>query len=65
MMLESAVENFDVAVVGGGVAGSAAAIALRNGGFSVAIIERGEYNQKRIAEVLPPDVKEPLIALGI
>src|ERR1700687_1414968 len=65
MMLESSVENFDVAVVGGGVAGSAAAIALRNGGFSVAIIERGEYNQKRIAEVLPPDVKEPLIALGI
>ncbi len=64
-MLESAAENFDVAVVGGGVAGSAAAIALRNGGFSVAVIERGDYNQKRIAEILPPEVKEPLIALRI
>jgi 2-polyprenyl-6-methoxyphenol hydroxylase-like FAD-dependent oxidoreductase len=64
-MLERAVEKFDVAVVGGGIAGAAAAIALRNGGFSVAIIERADYNQKRIPEILPPDVKEPLIALGI
>src|SRR6266567_4324655 len=57
--------RFDVAVIGGGIAGTATAIALRILGFSVAIIERSDYERQRIDETLSPEVKAPLVALGL
>jgi flavin-dependent dehydrogenase len=59
------IDEFDVAVVGGGIAGAGSAIALRNRGLSVAIIERGNYDRERIGEVLPSEVKDPLCKLGL
>ena len=57
--------RFDVTIIGGGVAGLAAAIALRSAGCSVAIVERGHYERSQITETLPPEVKIPLVALNL
>ena len=58
-------ERFDVAVIGGGPTGTAAAIALARGGRSVAVLERSRYEHARIGEVLPPVARSPLIKLGV
>ena len=55
----------DVAVLGGGPAGTATAIALAGFGWRVTILERSHYEATRIGETLPPEIKQPLIALGL
>jgi flavin-dependent dehydrogenase len=57
-------ERWDVAVVGGGPAGTAAAIALARSGRSVVVLERTSYDQARIGETLPPIARLPLGKLG-
>ena len=46
-------ESFDIIIIGGGPAGSAAAITLAHGGFHPVIIERSAYSKPRIGETLP------------
>jgi len=55
----------DAIVVGGGPAGSAAALALSHRGYSAAVIERSEYANKRVGETLPPSIRKLLIDLGM
>jgi flavin-dependent dehydrogenase len=55
----------DVVVVGGGPAGTATAIALARAGRSVTVLERSHYEPPRIGETLPPEIKQPLITLGL
>lgn len=56
----------DVAVLGGGPAGSAVALALRRyTGLSVALIERSAYQELRLGETLPPDSRTLLARLGV
>lgn len=55
----------DVAVVGGGPAGAAAAIALRRGGLSVTLVEGTRYEMPRPGEALPPAVRPILADLGL
>jgi len=57
--------KLDVAIIGGGPAGSAAAIVLANAGLRVALIERTTYNVERIGETLPPEIFVPLHQLGV
>jgi flavin-dependent dehydrogenase len=56
--------NFDVAVIGGGPAGSAAAMSLARAGRTVALIERSNYGDLRIGETLPPSVKHVLASVA-
>ena len=55
----------DVVVVGGGVAGCAAAIAIARTGRSVVVLERTGYEQTRIGETLLPRARVPLEQLGV
>src|SRR6187401_1604518 len=55
----------DVVVVGGGVAGCAAAIAIARTGRSVVVFERTGYEQTRIGETLLPRARGPLAQLGV
>ena len=55
----------DVAVVGGGPAGAATALALARAGYTVTVLERSRYDAFRIGETLPPAVKRPLMELGV
>jgi flavin-dependent dehydrogenase len=55
----------DVAIVGGGPAASAAAIALRRRGLTCAIVERGNGRGARVGESLAPAVKPLLAQLGL
>jgi flavin-dependent dehydrogenase len=57
--------RFDVAIIGGGIAGLATAIRLQACGFSAVVLERGNHERERIAETLPPEVRIPLAALGL
>jgi flavin-dependent dehydrogenase len=57
--------KFHVIVVGGGPAGSAAALTLSRRGYSVAVIERSEYADTRVGETLPPAIRKLLVALGV
>jgi len=59
------VRPVDVAVLGGGPAGAATAIALAGFGWRVTILERSHYQSTRIGETLPPEIKLPLVALGL
>jgi flavin-dependent dehydrogenase len=58
-------ERFDVAVIGGGPTGTAAAIALTHAGQSVAVLERSHYDRVPIGEILPPVARLPLTQLGV
>ena len=58
-------QEFDVAIIGGGPSGSAAATVLSMKGYSVAIIERSNYSRFKIGETLPPKVNPILNNLGI
>ncbi|AMV40967.1 NAD(P)/FAD-dependent oxidoreductase [Planctomyces sp. SH-PL62] len=55
----------DVAVLGGGPTGAAAAIALAEAGRSVVVVERSRYDSARVGEALPPEVRTPLAELGV
>jgi flavin-dependent dehydrogenase len=57
--------KLDVAIIGGGPAGSAAAIVLARAGFCVALIERTTYDLERIGETFPPEICVPLQQLGV
>lgn len=56
---------FDVAIIGGGPAGSAASIVLAGAGRKVALIEASHYEEPRIGESLPPETALPLGELGM
>lgn len=58
-------QRVDIVVIGGGPAGSAAAIALSRAGRSCALLERSHYERIRVGEILPPAAKRPLRALGV
>lgn len=55
----------DVAVLGGGTAGSAAAIALAGTGASVAVLDRPPSRGPRVGDVLPPAALPLLEELGV
>lgn len=57
--------SFDVVVAGGGPAGSVAALDLSRRGFRVALIEQSAYDNFRVGETLPPQLKMPLMELGV
>ena len=55
----------DVAVVGGGPAGTAAALTLlKYSGLKVAVVERSNYDRWRVGESLPPGAADLLRYLG-
>lgn len=49
--------KFDVVILGGGPAGTSAAISLLQKGYSVAVIEKTSYSANRIGETVPPQIK--------
>ena len=59
--------SFDVAIVGGGPAGSATALSLRSHAPSLAVvlIEASRYETLRIGETLPPPARPILEHLGV
>lgn len=58
--------RWDVVILGGGPGGLATAIALRRiSKLSVCIVEKESRTGRRIGEILPPAIIEPLSALGV
>jgi choline dehydrogenase-like flavoprotein len=57
--------SFDIAVVGGGPAGTATAIPLSRIGYSVLVLEATSYQRLRSGETLPPTIAERLQRLGV
>jgi len=57
--------SFDVVVAGGGPAGSATALDLSRRGFRVALIEQSAYDNFRVGETLPPEIRRLLAELGV
>lgn len=58
-------EPVEVAIVGGGPAGAAIAIALAGVSRTVTVLERSGYEHPRIGETLPPEARVPLASLGV
>ncbi len=58
-------QSFDVVVAGGGPAGAVAALDLSRRGFRVALIEKSAYENPRVGETLPPEIRRPLMDLGV
>jgi flavin-dependent dehydrogenase len=58
-------KRVDVLVLGGGPAGSTAAICLARAGYSVALLERSGYDRERIGEMLSPIGNRWLQWLGV
>ncbi len=56
---------YDVAVLGAGPAGCAAAIRLGQMARAVALIERARPGQERAGETVPPEICRPLRELGV
>jgi 2-polyprenyl-6-methoxyphenol hydroxylase-like FAD-dependent oxidoreductase len=57
--------NYDVAVIGGGPAGSATALLLARSGLSVLLLEASGYRAPRVGEALSPQVGPRLVQLGV
>lgn len=57
--------SYDVAVVGGGPAGSATALRLVELGFSVALFDLGGRERQHVGESLPSSTRVALDALGV
>jgi len=58
--------NYDVAIIGGGAAGSAAALTLlKQGVSSLCIIEPSDFSNVRIGDTIPPDTNLLLSELGV
>src|SRR5215813_10873009 len=64
-MTLATMQSIDVFVIGGGPAGSAAALKLARAGRAVALAERSRYEQARIGETLPPVAQLTLASLGL
>ena len=64
-MRQNGIRKADVAVLGGGPAGAAAALQLIKRGHSTVVIERSDYRNVRIGETLPPAVQPLLAKLGV
>jgi flavin-dependent dehydrogenase len=60
-----AVENYDVAIIGGGPAGSTAATLLSKAGRRVVVLERDKFPRFHIGESLLPFSMETFTRLGI
>jgi flavin-dependent dehydrogenase len=58
-------EEVDVLIVGGGPAGTAAAIESAKAGLRVALLERSRYEEVRVGETLPPEARIQLEELGV
>jgi flavin-dependent dehydrogenase len=58
-------KGVDVAVIGGGPAGTSTALALARSGLKVAVLERSSYDGVRVGETLPPEIKELLTSLSL
>jgi flavin-dependent dehydrogenase len=58
-------ESCDVAVIGGGPAGSLAATYLAGKGYSVALFERQKHPRYQVGESLLPDVWKYCDAAGV
>jgi flavin-dependent dehydrogenase len=58
-------KSFDVAVIGGGPAGTSLAISLERKGRTVLVAERSDYREWRAGENLSPKASIPLSKLGI
>jgi flavin-dependent dehydrogenase len=57
--------RFHVAVVGGGPAGLASAVALSHQGLTAIVIERTDYRSLRVGEHIAPGTKPMLASLGL
>jgi 2-polyprenyl-6-methoxyphenol hydroxylase-like FAD-dependent oxidoreductase len=57
--------SYDVVVIGGGPAGAATAHYLAIRGLTVALLERSAYEEWRVGETLPPQIKIDFIKMGV
>ena len=58
-------QRIEFLIIGGGPAGSAAAIALAAAGREVVVVERTDYTGPRVGETLPPAANPILARLGL
>jgi len=65
MLRRSGTRDIDVAVLGGGPAGTATALALSRKRYSVVVIEQSDYRNVRTGEMLPPAARPLLLSLGV
>ncbi len=57
--------QLDAVIVGGGPAGTSAAISLARWGYTVVLLEKSDYNTIRFGETLQPEARELLMHLGV
>lgn len=67
MSAQGKASGHDVVILGGGPAGTAAALSLRRHApsLSVALVEQASYDAPRVGETLPPTVQSLLEQLGV